>query len=398
MGPAELSRSASRDVAFDILKGIGIAEVLIHHTFSLSARKFAERESPEWWVLILTNRVLHFAIPTFLLVSALLLARSLAKHEKMDMRRYFSRRVVRSFWPFLLWSAIYLFFRAYVLRVGADTAPYTLNLPFGSITGPTALLDPIELRHDLYWGKAYYHLYFLSVLLQLTIVLPLVVWAFKRLKPSLPSAVGSAAAIQIGVYLLQANVWRSPHPASMALWYTPAILIGTWLGMNWSEWPEIWSRARKTVMALAICTGVPYVLLSIGVLTQQPVPNMLYNAVFSAYGTSMAVLLLGLASGWSGESKVVRGFAVLGGVSLPMFLLHPMLLHFFGGPTISKVWDRIPGAPILIWALLLLITLGFTKLLILCRLDLVLFGRSYRKELAPPAPRVELAPTGAGTA
>lgn len=370
-----------RDVTFDILKGIGIAEVLTHHTFSFSARKFAENQSVEWWGLMLTNRILHFAIPTFLLVAALLLARSLSRTEKPNIARYLDRRVVRTLKPYLIWSFLYLFARAYFVRVGSDVHPYTLQLPGSwAITGPNVFVDPVEVKYYLLWGKAYYHLYFLSVLIQLSLALPILVWLMKRFRPTFGAVLLLSGALQFGAYLMQANFWRSPHPASTLAWYLPSVMIGTWLGMNWKKWPAIWASGKKWFVALAVLSGVPYLVLSALEFKGITVSNLGHNASLVVYGASMALILLGVAGSLNVSKKSVAILAYLGTYSLPLFVIHPAVLHMMGGPRITAVLDAIPFSPFIVLGITLFVTLAIAKLFIWMRLDMLLFGRRYAQE------------------
>ncbi|MGV3618341.1 MAG: hypothetical protein ACO1SV_23695 [Fimbriimonas sp.] len=48
------SAKPSRQV-FDVLKGIGILEVVVHHSLSHGARKFSAPNTPEWWFLSVLN-------------------------------------------------------------------------------------------------------------------------------------------------------------------------------------------------------------------------------------------------------------------------------------------------------------------------------------------------------
>src|SRR5688572_1913727 len=331
----------------------------------------------------MTNRLLHFAIPTFLLVSALLLARSLSKSEKPNIARYFDRRVVRTLRPYIVWSFAYLFARAYIVKVGSDIHPYTVNLPGDwSITGPNVFLDPAELKYYFLWGKAYFHLYFLSVLLQLSIVLPLIVWLMKRARPTFAAVVVASLFLQFAAYLLQANVWRSPHPASTLAWYVPPLLIGTWLGMNWKSWPDLWERSKKWFLACAVFSGVPYLWLSSLEFQNVTVSNLAHNASLATYGTTMALVLLGLSGSFKTDGKVAAILASLGMISLPLFVIHPAILHLMGGPTISSILDAIPGSPLIVLGLVLGVTLAITRILIWLRLDMFLFGRRYAVEAA----------------
>ncbi len=377
---SSLGETRPRDLAFDVLKGIGIAEVLTHHTLNFSARKYSTPGTFEWWAMWELNRLLHFAIPTFLLCSALLLARSLAKRDRPDYRTYAKRRLVRTVGPYVVWTFLFLIWRAYFMKVGSDTHPYTLHLPWGaSITGPDILLDPNELRHYLMWGKASFHLYFLSVLIQITLILPLVVAMLRRVRLGFGAIVLIAAALQIGAFLLQSFVIRSPHPASLFTWYLPSILLGSWLGMHWGEWDALWVRNRKWLLAAAVIGVIPYLILATLNQKNVPVSTLGLNCALGLYGTAMAILLLGWAGQWQ-PTRAVRFLAGLGALSLPLFILHPIILFKLGGPKISPILAAIPGSPI--WTLLLLgaLTVAAAKILIWLRLDGILFGRRYAKE------------------
>ena len=137
-----------RRTPFDVLKGIGILEVIAHHALGQAGRKYAVEGSAEWWTLRLVNRTLHFAIPLFLLVSATLLTQSLIKRP--DWRRFVGRRAIRTFWPYLLWSAIFLFFRWKVLAVGDDTWIAQYDYPLiGTLRGPQIFVDLNEIGREL---------------------------------------------------------------------------------------------------------------------------------------------------------------------------------------------------------------------------------------------------------
>lgn len=90
---ARMSETAQqRDLAFDIVKGVSILEVVAHQTLGISLRLFAEKGTAEWWGLFAFYKTLHFAVPAFLMMSALLLARSLAKQGKPNWTRFYIRR------------------------------------------------------------------------------------------------------------------------------------------------------------------------------------------------------------------------------------------------------------------------------------------------------------------
>jgi len=380
---ASVAPARSREVAFDVLKGIGIAEVLAHHTLNWSARKFYEVQSAEWWAHMVLNRLLHFAIPTFLLASAILLARSLSKHERPNYRLYASRRFAMTVWPYLLWTVLYLGFRVALFDPMAASQTYTWNLPWGEFTGPSALMEPKRLAVFFFLGKAHFHLYFMSVLIQLSIALPFVLIGLRKWKSSFGQTVAAAAGLQL-VFLLINGLWlRSPFPGSMIFSYIPSLMVGVWLGMHWKEWPDVWSRNKRWFIALALGAAIPYLWFSMRALTSAPIPPYVLAVSTSIFATSTGLSLLGYAGTLNPDHRTVRLLSALGNLSLPLFLIHPILMYFMGGPRAMAVLDAIPFTPLAAYLILTgatwLVIQGFIAL----RLDRLFFGRHFKDPNAP---------------
>mgnify|MGYP001059614189 CR=1 FL=1 len=372
---------APRDIAFDVVKGISILEVMIHHSTSHSARKYTVEGSFEWWSLILINRILHFAVPVFIFISALLLARSLVKADRPNWRRFALRRASRSLWPYLLWTVAYVFFRALIIKTGSDMVTYTWNLPLiGEVSGPMVLLDPREWVRNILWGRGYFHLYFMSILLQLSIAFPLVLLAAKKIKTFGHSVIAAALA-QFAVYLLQKYWWGFANPGSLILWYLPPVVIGAWAGAHWDQFKEAVNKNWWPIVSFAALGGVAYVFISIEILLGHPVNTMLYNLAISCYTMGMALILVAKAKQLA-SLRIGPTLAKFGRISLVLFLIHPMLLYLSGGPRLSGLLSKLPLAPVWAFAILLTVSVLAAKFIIWLKADLVLFGQKFQTSLA----------------
>ncbi|MGV3618909.1 MAG: acyltransferase [Fimbriimonas sp.] len=362
------------------MKGIGILEVIVHHSLSHGARKFSDLHSPEWWFLRGLNRFLHFAIPLFLLVSAVLLTQSLVKRPEWS--RFVKRRATRTLWPYLLWSLVFWAFRLRFLQIGSDVYTVDRTYPIlGTLSGPRLLVDFPDLFRELLWGKAYFHLYFMVVLLQLALVLPLAIYALRGRRLSLSAVLGIAGATQFAAFLLQAHVLRVTSPASLVLWYIPSVLCGVWIGLDWNRWTSEWSRVRRPLFVLAATGLALYLPMSVGLELGWTVSSIAFNLAFGGFTIGISLLLLGHAPAFA-PLRFGRILACLGQVSLPMFLVHPMLLYFLSGPRISGLLDRLPFSVLWLAAIVVLLSFAFGRLCVRLRADRFLFGQ----RLASPSP------------
>ena len=139
----------------EVFRGLAILEVVLPHVTGRSLRELPQG-SPEWLLLAAAIPTLHFAVPDFHFMPTLVLGASF--YREFRLGRYLRNRALRLLWPYLLWSGIYLLFRYW----------------------DTGVFQPERLLHQLLFGKAYFHLYFLVVALQLTLLLPFFVPLLRR--------------------------------------------------------------------------------------------------------------------------------------------------------------------------------------------------------------------------
>jgi peptidoglycan/LPS O-acetylase OafA/YrhL len=370
-----------RDTAFDILKGIGILEVILHHVLGYSARKYAVVGTTDWWAMTVANRILHFAVPLFLMTSALLLARSLASKPKPDWKRFYRRRAERTLWPYLVWSLIYITFRIGLLRSDADLSPTLVSLPLlGNVTLPALLAEGAAWRSNLLWGKAYYHLYFMVVLLQFSLLFPLFYCSLRRVRLRFGGILLVSALLQLLAFSLHAQVFYPVFgfttPASSVLWYLPPVLIGVWLGVNWNQWFQVWNTWRWPLFGITFAGFGVYMTLSVRQVLSHPISSLSFNIAYAAYAAGVSLLLLAASQYLVRGSRVGRGLGRIGDWSLPLFLAHPLVLFFLGGPRISSIFQALPASACWVFVALFVLTWSFTAFTGRLHLDRLLFGRS----------------------
>lgn len=308
--PVTVSRQAAstaRLSAVDFFRGLAILEVVTHHTTAVTLRHLPEGSAAHL-VTAAVNRTLHFAVPAFIFLSATVLTRSLLRD--FQPLRYYSRRVVRGGWPYLLWSVLYVLW-----YVASGRRP------------PEVLTDPERWSFYLLYGKASYHLYFMLVALQVYLLLPLLL-PFARRRPPIWAAFLLGAALQAGAYLLNREVLEVRYPGSTVLWYVLPIVLGISVGARLGEFSEWFRRWRWWVLGLLVLVFPPYLSITTRQMLGESVDSVAYHALNWAYSALMALGLLGLAYQWQRSAHPLRILiATLGTVSLQVYLIHPFLLQ-----------------------------------------------------------------------
>lgn len=354
--PASTGGVPHKLTAIDLFRGITILEVVAHHTSGLALR-YAVPDTLSFMLLQLVNRTLHFAVPAFVFLSAVVLTRSLLKNFRPG--RYFWRRLTRGAWPYLLWSALYMGWYVWTGQRPAST-----------------LTDPDKWLFYLQYGKASYHLYFLLVALEVYLVIPLLLPLARR-RPPIVLALLLGAALQLGLYLLNRSVLRVPYPASTVLWYMLPITVGMAVGARLDDFPAWWRKYRLVLIAAAATAYALYLPQALAYVRGEPLNPMVYSGLSWAYTTLMALTVLGVAYSLQRLSRRWRvGLGTIGMFSLQIYLIHPAILQ-----TLERLHS--PGGDPLVFALTtlgyfllaLLLPAMLALLLVDTRLSKFIFGR-----------------------
>ena len=213
----------------------------------------------------------------------------------------------------MVWTALYALFRVYLCGESAFI-----------------LQDPNKWCFWLKYGKGCFHLYFLLLVLQFHLVLPLFLPLFRsKLRPV--ELVLSACFIQLIIYFLNRKLIHFRYPGTMALWYIPVLALGMCCGSRFEAFLAFWKRRQGWLLAAAVLGWSLYLPIAYSVRVNR-VGNTLHYALATWFYTSVApICLFGLAISLSKHSgalsSLLRG---LGSKSLQIYLLHPAILVGLG--------------------------------------------------------------------
>ncbi|MFT3660114.1 MAG: acyltransferase [Gordonia sp. (in: high G+C Gram-positive bacteria)] len=149
----------------DLIRLVTFAGVVLDHVI-LAITTNAEIVAQGIGLLLRYTRYCFFALTGFVLTYQY-------RHRELDAPTFWRRRFKLIGLPFLTWSLFYWFFNRW--RHGS----------WGAITAAFSDLAAIaesfkSIAYDLLTGNATYHLYFLSVSMQIYLVFPFVLWLLRR--------------------------------------------------------------------------------------------------------------------------------------------------------------------------------------------------------------------------
>lgn len=307
--PERRSDAGARLPAIDVFRGMAIIAVVAHHLTGLALRQ-AEAGSTLSTAIAVINRSLHFVVPAFVFMTALVLTRSAMR--RLDLGKYYAARIRTALLPYLLWTVLYVLFRV-----------VTHQDPLA------ALADPARWQVWLQYGKGYFHLYFLLIVLQFYLVLPLLLPLWRRRWPFLAVIVVAFGLQFLVFWLNRTGVLNFRFPGTMALWYVPALTLGMYFGANEGAFEALWARWRWWFVGAAVLALAWYVPVAVTLLEGGRVSSVTYSAANWTFTAAAVLALFGLAQVLAPFQTRWRGLLVyLGTVSLQIYLLHPAVLWF----------------------------------------------------------------------
>lgn len=321
----------------DICRAIAALSVLLIHITAVPV-SVMDKTSHLFRLFFALNRGLQYSVPLFLIMSALLEAYALKGKESFDFKRFYRKKIKRVLLPYLAWSVIYMGFNLGLTRFGYFQA----------------MNEGAELLDIFLWGKAYYHLYFLVILMQFYLFLPLLFYGQKagRLRP-LPALLLSYG-LQIAFYYgVGKRVYSSfPNIVMTFPWYFFILSGGFLLGFFYQEKEqEPWRRFRPLLLLVTLLSLL-YYLRKCFRLEYVPGEEMgFYMPAWYLYTFGISGIWLGLSAilAGRGDGKLVKGLKQIGQYSYGIYLIHPMILTLH-----LKMLNRLPVPGSFFYALMIL--------------------------------------------
>ncbi|MEK8126795.1 acyltransferase [Paenibacillus filicis] len=296
----------------DIVRAIAILAVLAIHNSSDAIGELSLGSGSQTLYVII-NKLNNFAVPVFLLLSGLVLFyRYQGDFSGKQAFSFYVKRVRQVLIPYVAWSLFYyLYYQWLFLR-------------------PDLKLDWAAFWELLPWADAWYHLYFMVIIVQFYLLFPLLMWLcrwswFRRWLGWI------GLAVQVAFYSY--HYWVEPfeHMASLCFNYFSVFALGGWIGLHYASF-SAWLRRRFAVVLTAtVAAGAAFtsIFLAEGRVELQVNPYV-YQALFFGYAALVSLTLIRIGQlvveRWKTLSKML--FA-LGSVSFGIYLMHPAVLTYY---------------------------------------------------------------------
>ena len=318
-----------RLAAIEYIRGISMLGVVGIH---IGAAYLGQHTTPDAianpHIVALLEIFTRFSVPIFFFISAFGLFYNLDLSQPFVYKDFLKRRYKAVVVPYVVWS---LFYIVHYCILWQDPGP----------------LNPITILYDLFFGLANYQLYFMVLLIWFYLMMPMWVWAVKRLDNV--KLVWLLVA-QIAINYLLCFIWNpytieNPilnrfaiyHLNYWVIHYVFIFLLGGYLAVHMNGFMEFMAKYRSGIvvffwLTVAAHLGYYYYLLTVrgytpleGVATahQLAPTGIIYTLGASLFFFTIFTL-------WQLPDFLRPVLALLGKHSYFMYLAHPLALTYFG--------------------------------------------------------------------
>jgi peptidoglycan/LPS O-acetylase OafA/YrhL len=296
---------------FELFRAFAILAVVMIHATSQGVG-LLDRQSKIHLIFNFLNKISLYAVPSFIFMSGVVLFYNYyAKWQLKDIVPFYAKRLKFIVIPYLVVSLFYYLFNQ--------------RLYYGSVT--------FDWRHFvslLPWAKTGYHLYFIIIILQFYVLLPLLLFLVKKF----PFVQRYFTWIGIGLFLLfyyiNNHYYSFPHRTSLCFTYFAFFFLGASIGMNYAKALASLIKYRVWIGVSAFLTGLGVVIPYILVDYRHIGPQYVFDFFFYSYGVFASLFLLWLAymihQRYSKLSTVLQN---IGTHSFGIYLIHPALLGLY---------------------------------------------------------------------
>ena len=363
------------------IRAIAAIGILIIHA-SGGFAVYSEFGSKAMYLGIFLNQFFRFGSPIFMMVSGLVLSYNYRTMDEFDAKRFYKKKVKFILVPYILWSIIYFLYTSYINQ-----------LP---LTGQRLIC----LGRGILLGESFAHLYFIFLICQFYIILPLFIKYLIKPTYEKPFKIFILFFILQGVILIYGYYFKSLNATGIVkvfnLYYWKTLfswsfyfITGGIIGVHYDEVVEFIDENINNIFLgyiIATCFYIGQVYINVWANGGRDFydkfgsirPHTMIYAIFT-----MLVLI------WLTRKMVGRfnGLKSFGTYSFGIYFSHPLILeeikrHLMGNFPNHIGFSRLSSV-VLICGLGIVLTFAFVLFIGTFKNRWVLIGKVPRYRIGP---------------
>lgn len=315
--------------AFDVMRSVAAAAVVLVHALGPYRTKLHEVPDWDWASAVALNGALRWTVPVFIMITGALM---LSDPRPFEFRYYLERRIAKVLIPFLAFSCLY------AVVAGVSTAGFDGDATLAALRAlPT--------------HETFYHLGFFYYFIPLYFVIPL-------LSPLI--ALRGVAVVLVCGWLVLGTLRLAGVSGP---WDVDPVMFGGYLVLGYVLWRFRWPSLGwlAVIAAIAVVVTDWYVIEQSFAAGRYRIGQWFsYKTINTAVTAAFVfVACIALCGGLRGRAETV--FALVGKHSLGIYLLHPLFLwparafDLYTGPALVAIvcWAVVAGSLALLSSVLL---------------------------------------------
>ncbi|WP_285398361.1 acyltransferase [Lysinibacillus sp. fls2-241-R2A-57] len=321
-----MSLNKERIDAVKFMRVTAMLLVILIHATGVALSKIPH-DSPSYFFYLFLNRFTRFEGSVFVFLSGLTLFYNYESKPftKQTWSNFYKRRFMFILGPFLIWSIFYELFSYY--------------------QGVRVFTDWKTMFTSIVTGGAYYHLYFILILVQLYFLMPLFIYLVKRFwwfKKYL-LFIGFAVELAVQSYFEMFDISFTVPLFSI---YIASFFFGGWVALHYQSLKEQWSKKQYFMwISCTFLLGIFYTMLYYfrNILGYDEISYMVFKFLSISYMLLSCFVLfkISIYLVHHGGRKLNDFAEHLRIYSFGFYLVHPFILYLLGDSLRSLIPSHI---------------------------------------------------------